>query len=309
MWKQYRDTNYEVSDDGRVRNKKTKKEIKQSNKEKREHSYKKVSLHIDGKDRAYSVHRMVLEAFTYRDDSKEVNHKNLMPDDNRLSNLEYVTREENLEHAFRNSKKIVQRKPVVGVKIGTKEVTGFRSLYMAGKYIGGKYIGGKGIEEKKITHYSSAIKNAIIGKINSVGGYYWWFKENFNFKDIDSMIESKKKPEKYTEEQKALMEKNKLNTSIINKRMKTYGLSLDEALKYKKGHRFAEPIEVKPNPNSKCMQGIGKRFGNLEVLEVIRVKGKKPLYKCKCDCGGIFTTQYTNVLIGKTKGCGCGLAN
>lgn len=236
----------------------------------------------------------------YRDDSKEVNRKNLIPDDNRLRNLEYVTREEKLEHAFRNSEKIVQRKPVIGVNIETKEIKKFRSLYMAGKYIGGK-----GIEEKKIKHYSSAIKNAIIGKINSVGGYYWWFKENFNFNDVNNMIESKKKPEKYTEEQKTLIEVNNLNISAINRRMKTYGLSLDEALKYKKGHRFAEPIEVKPNPNSKCMQGLGKRFGNLEVLDVVRVKGKKPLYKCKCDCGNIFTTQYTNVLIGKTKGCGC----
>ena len=301
MWKQFRDTNYEVSDKGEVRNRTTHKIIAQSNKDNKPNTYKKVAISIKGKDSVYSVHRMVLEAFTYRADDKEVNHINLKKDDNRLCNLEYCTREENREHAFKNNKNIVQRKPVVGINLETKEIIEFRSLYMAGKYIAEKKCK-KG--EKVISHYATTISQAIKGEINSTNGCYWWFKEEFDFNDIEKMIESKKKPDKYTKEQQDMMKENNLNVSIVNRRMKKYGLTLDEALMYKKNHIFVEPKEIEPKANSKYMQGLGKRFGNLEVLDVIRIKGKKPLYKCKGDCGELFTTQATNVLIGKTKGCG-----
>lgn len=306
MWKQFRDTNYEVSDEGRIRNLKTGREIRQFNKKKGEHPYKKVNIRINGEKRTFSVHRMVLETFTNRDDKKQVNHKNLKPDDNKLSNLEYVTREENMEHAFKNSKKINQRKPVVRMNIETKEIIEFRSLYMAGKYIASKKReSGKKITEKDINHYATSIKQAINGKINNTDGCYWWFKEDFDFENVENMIEGKKKPDKYTKEQQEKMRENNLNTSIISRRMKKYGLTLDEALTYKRHHIFAEPKEIKPNPNSKYMQGVGKRFGNLKVIDVIRIRGKKPLYKCQCDCEKIFITQSTNVLLGKTKGCGC----
>ena len=42
-----------------------------------------------------------------------------------------------------------------------------------------------------------------------------------------------------------------------------------------------------------------KRFGMLLVKDIVREAGKKPKYRCICDCGGEITTQYTNLYIGK----------
>jgi hypothetical protein len=50
----------------------------------------------------YSIHRLVMLAFVGEcPEGKEVNHINGKKYDNRLSNLEYVTRSENIRHAVR----------------------------------------------------------------------------------------------------------------------------------------------------------------------------------------------------------------
>ena len=46
-----------------------------------------------------SVHHIVAEAFLGHRGSREVNHKNGVKTDNRIENLEYVTRQENATHA------------------------------------------------------------------------------------------------------------------------------------------------------------------------------------------------------------------
>lgn len=61
--------------------------------------YKTFWLNIDGKNRYYKVHRLVMLAF-YGPSTLEVNHKNGVKDDNRLENLEYCTRRENHLHAI-----------------------------------------------------------------------------------------------------------------------------------------------------------------------------------------------------------------
>lgn len=51
------------------------------------------------KRRHYFVHRLVMLAFVGDSGGLEVNHKNGIKTDNRLSNLEYCTRQENVDHA------------------------------------------------------------------------------------------------------------------------------------------------------------------------------------------------------------------
>jgi hypothetical protein len=63
--------------------------------------YKVVSLWRDGKGRMHQVHRLVALAFIPNPDSKpEVNHENGKTSDNRASNLTWMTRLENVEHAI-----------------------------------------------------------------------------------------------------------------------------------------------------------------------------------------------------------------
>lgn len=54
---------------------------------------------IKKKDRHNLVHRLVLDAFLGERDELEVNHKNGIKADNRLSNLEWCTSAENRRHA------------------------------------------------------------------------------------------------------------------------------------------------------------------------------------------------------------------
>lgn len=59
--------------------------------------YLQVKLH----GKKYSIHRLVAAAFLEGKPRETVNHKNGVRDDNRLENLEWATRSENLLHASR----------------------------------------------------------------------------------------------------------------------------------------------------------------------------------------------------------------
>jgi hypothetical protein len=91
---------YEVSNQGDVRNKKTGL-ILQPHLNK-EGGYRRVN--IGGKHRY--VHRLVAESFYDGDPKKlDVNHIDGNKENNTLSNLEWVTRKENIKHAFINGLK------------------------------------------------------------------------------------------------------------------------------------------------------------------------------------------------------------
>ena len=64
--------------------------------------YRNVCLSKFGATRKYKVHRLIMSAFRGKcPDGMEVNHKNGIRNDNRIDNLEYVTRQENELHAIR----------------------------------------------------------------------------------------------------------------------------------------------------------------------------------------------------------------
>ena len=93
-------TNYDVSNKGEVRNHKTKKKLKKGLKE---DGYYCVSLHIDDKQKTFTVHRLVALAFIDNPENKKtVNHKDGYKKNNCAYNLEWMTDEENKKHSSIN---------------------------------------------------------------------------------------------------------------------------------------------------------------------------------------------------------------
>ena len=101
---------YQVSDLGRVRSKNS-GEWKVMSTSKNNSGYLMVQLSKDGKKKHFLVHRLVASAFIPNsDESKtQINHKNEIKSDNRVSNLEYCTAQYNLTyndlHHKRNTKR------------------------------------------------------------------------------------------------------------------------------------------------------------------------------------------------------------
>lgn len=63
--------------------------------------YVNCRMMVDGKQKGFLVHRLVMLAFVGEDkERKFVNHKNGIKTDNRLENLEWCTRSENVKHSF-----------------------------------------------------------------------------------------------------------------------------------------------------------------------------------------------------------------
>lgn len=68
--------------------------------------YCQVDLSKNGTIKIWLIHQLVMLAFVGKPEKKiEVNHKDLNKSNNALSNLEYVTRSQNQQHAMENLKK------------------------------------------------------------------------------------------------------------------------------------------------------------------------------------------------------------
>lgn len=69
--------------------------------------YRQVGLTKDGVRTKYLVHRLVAQTYIDNPESKDfVNHKNLIKDDNRPENLEWVSKQENSAHYFANKNQV-----------------------------------------------------------------------------------------------------------------------------------------------------------------------------------------------------------
>ncbi len=87
---------YTVLDSGIVINRKSRTPFKPS---KTKAGYLRIVIRKDNKNKYYLLHRFIMEAF-YGPSNLTVNHKDGDKANNALSNLEYVTQKQNIEHAY-----------------------------------------------------------------------------------------------------------------------------------------------------------------------------------------------------------------
>lgn len=107
---------YEVSDRGRVRSidrldaagrKRTGRILRPGTKA---FGYPFVNIRRDNQPHVFCVHRLVAWAFLGKQDSDiEVNHKDSNPQNNLVSNLEYLSHKENLQHSVRNKASLFKK--------------------------------------------------------------------------------------------------------------------------------------------------------------------------------------------------------
>jgi hypothetical protein len=159
---------YQISDLGRVRETKTKKFVKRVPKS----DYPAVILSI-GKGKgekmgSFKIHKIVAELFVKNDDPKNkivVNHISGNKEESFSTNLEWVTRSENVQHAVDTGLIKLSKRAVIQFLNG-KEIGRFDSVLAA----------------SKATDISDgAICNACSGKRPNAGGFEWkYVKENKN---------------------------------------------------------------------------------------------------------------------------------
>lgn len=93
-------TKYVVSNNGRIRNTKSKKELAQT---KDKYGYSQVCLFHNNHRYSLSVHRLVALAYIPNpDDKPQVNHLDGIKKHNYVDNLEWVTAKENIVHSYSN---------------------------------------------------------------------------------------------------------------------------------------------------------------------------------------------------------------
>ena len=145
---------YEVSDQGRVKSLKFGKE-KILKPRDNNWGYLQVNLYKDGHVKTVKVHRLVAEAFIPNSQGLEtVNHKDEVKTNNVASNLECMTRGDNVAYSQPQlAKRSVQMFDRQGNLLAT-----FPSLIEAERVTG-------------IAHQS--ISECCLGKLKSAGGYKW----------------------------------------------------------------------------------------------------------------------------------------
>lgn len=139
MWKKYyfneQETDYSVSDDGKVRKDTTDYILSQSSQQ----DYRFVTLLINGSQKRMRVHRLVAETYIENPENKPyVNHINGKRDDNRVENLEWVTASENTQHAVRIGLMNNGRKrAVIQYSLDGEKMMTFESASEAARQTGG----------------------------------------------------------------------------------------------------------------------------------------------------------------------------
>lgn len=117
--------------------------------------YKVVWLSKQGKVKALTVHRLIMKSFHKQfNNSKDINHKDGNKTNNNLSNLEWMTRSENVKHSHETLNRKTTKRKIKCVETG--EI--FDSIKEASIHTG--------VSRSSVSH-------AVNGRTNKSGGYTW----------------------------------------------------------------------------------------------------------------------------------------
>jgi len=144
--------------------------------------YMTVHLSKEGLAKHLSVHRLVAYAFIKNEYNKsQVNHKNGNKTDNRVSNLEWCTRSENMKHAYANGLNI-PNKSQLG-KLGILSARGMRILQFDKSMNFIKEFNTAKDAANIIGCHPSGITQCANGKYRYAHGYIWKWKDHISKKD------------------------------------------------------------------------------------------------------------------------------
>jgi hypothetical protein len=126
-------------------------------------------FNISRPTKSFLVHRLVASLFIDNTENKpEVNHKDGNKLNNSVSNLEWVSRSENIIHGFEHN--------LISKDKGNRGVKHYRSIPIKATDCEGNivhYFTSSG-EAKRLNNFSSqSIRDAIKGKLKTYKGLYW----------------------------------------------------------------------------------------------------------------------------------------
>jgi len=133
------------------------------------YGYLRVTLYKGKSRKSFFVHRLVLENFSNELPKEAINHINEIKRDNRLENLEYMTRAENNRHGTRgeriskSSKGVATKRQKQKVMLSNKDGS-FKVVY-------------ESLSEahKRTKINRTSITRACQRKNGKAGGYYWQY--------------------------------------------------------------------------------------------------------------------------------------
>lgn len=134
MWKQFRDSNYRVSDQGQIKNKDGRVMKARVN-----CGYMQINLHLEKgtKGKNFMVHRLVAQIFIPNPEEKPyVNHKDGNRVNNKADNLEWVTHSENIRHKFDCLNSKTNARPVLQLDLKENVIAQYTGLTEASKETG-----------------------------------------------------------------------------------------------------------------------------------------------------------------------------
>lgn len=151
---------YQISTLGRVKRVTTGRILKGG---KNTSGYIQISLYKQGVRDVKRIHRLVAESFIPNTENKpEVNHINEDKTNNRVDNLTWSTRKENINHGTRNERVSKAKSiPIVAINIITGESKEFYGTNICGR---------------QLELNPSSITKVLTGRLKQTGGYTFKYK-------------------------------------------------------------------------------------------------------------------------------------